>query len=273
MTSLTEHTIELAGEPVYYREAPGAGRPAVLLHSLPTSSDDWLPFLGRGRALAPDLPGFGRSTKGGHLDYALVDHVRFLSGFLDAVAPETGIALGGHGWGGAVALAYAQRHPERVARLVVIDAMPLLDGFTWPRLVRQVLRLGVGELVMGSVTARRLGRALRAGTVDPAGWSDERVATVWEHFDQGTQRAILRVARSIDPAGLAQAGAQLSGLEIPTLVVWGERDPWLSPDFGRAYAEQLPAAELELVANAGHWPWLDSPGVVDRVSRFLAATA
>ena len=123
---------------------------------------------------------------------------------------------------------------------------------------------------MGSVTARRLGRALRAGTVDPAGWSDERVATVWEHFDQGTQRAVLRVVRSIDPAGLAQAGAQLSGLEIPTLVVWGERDPWLSPDFGRAYAERLPAAELELVANAGHWPWLDSPGVVDRVSRFLA---
>ena len=160
MTSVTEHSIELDGEPVFYRETPGSGPAAVLLHSLPTSSDDWLPFLGGpGRVLAPDLPGFGRSSKGGHLGYTLTDHVHFLERLLNTVLTGEPVTLAGHGWGAAVALAYAQAHPDRVQRLAVIDAVPLLDGFAWPRTVRRVLSPGIGEFVMGSVTRRRLARA------------------------------------------------------------------------------------------------------------------
>lgn len=274
MTETAEHTIELAGEPVFYRAAGGGDRPAVLLHSLPTSSDDWQPFLDQGaRLIAPDLPGFGRSTKGGHLGYGLDDHVRFLADFLDAVVPDGPLALGGHGWGAAVALAYAQARPSRVSGLVLIDPLPLLDGFTWPRAVRHGLRPGIGELVMGSVTRRRLARLLRAGAAHPGAWTEARIDAVWAQFDQGTQRAILRVARSIDPAELAGAGAGLAALDVPTLVVWGERDPWLDPRFGRAYAERLPDARLELVTGAGHWPWLEAPDVVALVTAFLGDLA
>jgi pimeloyl-ACP methyl ester carboxylesterase len=271
LTSLTEQTIELAGEPVFYREAPGPGRAVVYLHSLPTSSDDWLEFLSRGRGLAPDLPGFGRSSKGGHLAYALDDQVAFLEAFLDRVAGGETVALAGHGWGGAVALAYAQRHPARVARLAVIDGLPLLEGFAWPGVARLALRPGIGEFLMGSVTRRRLGRALRAGAADPAAWSGERIESVWGHFDQGTQRAILRIARSITPAGLSRAGNGLATLTAPTLIVWGEDDPWIASRFAHDYAAALPAAQLALVPGAGHWPWLDSPAVIDRVTAFLAA--
>jgi pimeloyl-ACP methyl ester carboxylesterase len=271
VTSLTEHTIELAGEPVFYREAPGAGRAIVYLHSLPTSSDDWLPFLDHGRGLAPDLPGFGRSSKGGHLGYTLDDQVRFLEVFLDGTAAGETVALAGHGWGGAIALAYTQRHPARVGALAIIDALPLLEGFAWPGVARQALRPGIGEFLMGSVTRRRLGRALRAGAADPAAWSDEQIAPVWDHFDQGTQRAILRVARSISPGGLTRAGAALSTLTAPTLIVWGEDDPWLSVRFAHAYAAALPAAQVALIPGAGHWPWLESPAVIDRVTAFLGA--
>ena len=274
MTETAEHTIELAGEPVFYRTAGDGGCPAVLLHSLPTSSDDWQPFLDvGGRLIAPDLPGFGRSTKGGHLGYALDDHVRFLGDFLDAIAPDGAIALGGHGWGAAVALAYAQARPARVSGLVLIDSLPLLDGFTWPRAVRHGLRPGIGELVMGSLTRRRLARLLRAGAADPDAWTEDRIDAVWAQFDQGTQRAILRVARSITPAGLVAAGAGLAALDVPALVVWGERDPWLDARFGRAYAERLPDARLELVPGAGHWPWLEDPRVVQLVTSFLGDLA
>lgn len=268
---MTVHTIELAGEPVFYRETPGPGRPAVYLHSLPTSSDDWLGFLDHERALAPDLPGFGRSTKGGHLGYALGDHVRFLEAFLDSVAVGETVALAGHGWGGAIALAYAQRHPARVGALAIIDALPLLDGFAWPRVARQALRPGIGEFLMGSVTRRRLGRALRAGAADPGAWSEERIEAVWQQFDQGTQRAILRVARSIGAEELARAGAGLSALNTPTLIVWGESDPWLPVRFAHAYAAALPTTELAVIPGAGHWPWLESPAVIDRVTAFLGA--
>ncbi|MGI8506623.1 MAG: alpha/beta fold hydrolase, partial [Solirubrobacteraceae bacterium] len=155
-------------------------------------------------------------------------------------------------------------------RVAIIDALPLLEGFRWPALVRRWRAPVLGELIMGSITKRQLARKLRAGAADPGAWPDERAAAVWEQFDQGTQRAILRLHRSIDPPGLAAAGAGLARLRAPALVVWGERDPWLHPSFADAYAQRLPRASLERVDNAGHWPWLDQPGVIERVLAFLA---
>jgi pimeloyl-ACP methyl ester carboxylesterase len=176
----------------------------------------------------------------------------------------------GHGWGAAIGLVFAQRHPGRVGRIVIIDAVPLLDGFTWPRMVRYWRMPVIGELLMGSVNRWLLARTLRAGSTRPEAWPDQRVDEVWEQFDQGTQRAILRLHRSIDAAGLAQVGAGLAGVDAPALVVWGGRDPWLDPAFADAYAAQLPHVSVERFAAAGHWPWLDQPEVIERVVSFLA---
>ncbi|MDQ2894988.1 MAG: alpha/beta hydrolase, partial [Actinomycetota bacterium] len=63
----------------------------------------------------------------------------------------------------------------------------------------------------------------------------------------------------------------LSTLSAPTLIVWGEEDPWLPARFAAAYASALPAAELAMIPGAGHWPWLESPAVIDRVTAFLSA--
>ncbi len=90
-----------------------------------------------------------------------------------------------------------------------------------------------------------------------------------EHFDQGTQRAILRLYRSSPPEVLAAAGAGLGRLQMPALVVWGMRDPYIPARFGRAYADALPDAELLELADAGHWPWLDRPDLLERVTGFL----
>ncbi len=264
-----EHTIQVAGGPVFYRHAPSSGATPVYLHSIPTSSDDWAPFLERSGGIAPDLLGFGRSSKAGYLNYTLPAYVEFLETFLDATDVHS-VVLVGHGWGAAIALAFAQRHPDRVQGLAIIDAVPLLDGFRWPPVLRRVRPRGLGELLMGSVNPWLLARTLRAGSVAADAWPDERVAAVYEQFDQGTQRAILRLQRSIDSAGLTAAGLDLDQLWAPAIVVWGERDPWLDPKFARAYASRLPRADLELIAGAGHWPWLDQPEVIERVTAFVA---
>ena len=125
---------------------------------------------------------------------------------------------------------------------------------------------------MGAVTKWLLARALRAGSVSAEAWPDARVDAVWEQFDQGTQRAILRLHRSIDAPSLAAAGSDLSEIGCPALVLWGDRDPWLAPSYADAYAAQLPWATLQHIPNAGHWPWLDQPGVIEQVVDFLAAT-
>jgi pimeloyl-ACP methyl ester carboxylesterase len=265
-----EHTIEVAGAPVFYRHAPATGATALYLHSVPTSSDDWLEFLPKTGGVAPDLIGFGRSAKGGHLDYSLNGYV----GFLEQLAATLGldqIAIVGHGWGAAIGLVFAQRHPDRVQRIAIIDAVPLLNGFTWPRMARHWRRRAVGELLMGSVNRWLLARTLRSGAAQPQAWSDRRIDQVWEQFDQGTQRAILRLHRSIDAPGLAQIGVGLNLIEPPALVVWGELDPWLDPAFAERYASLIPHARAERIAGAGHWPWLDQPDVTDRIASFLAA--
>jgi len=266
-----EHTVTFDQSPVFYRQAPFADVPALYLHGIPTSSDQWLAFLERGGGLAPDLPGFGRSGKGGHLDYSLNGHADFLERFLAELGVRQ-VKLVVHDWGAGGGLVFAQRHPERVTRLVVVNALPLLDGFRWYRLAEVLKRPLVGELVMGATTRSMLARTLRRGCVKPGAWSQAAVAAIWEQFDQGTQRATLRLHRSVDEQQLAAAGASLSSLTAPALVLWGENDPWLSSSYGEAYAARLPRAEFRRASGAGHWPWLDEPIVVDWVTDFLEAS-
>lgn len=269
MHVVVEHTAELDGQPVFWRAARGpdpARAPVLYVHGVPTSSDDWIPFLQRTGGLAPDLLGFGRSGKGGHNDYSLEGIARFVERFLDELVHVERVRLVVHDWG-AAALAFAQRRPQRVERLVVLDAVPLLPGYRWHRVARVWRTPLLGELAMGLTGRRTLARALRpafAGPV-PRGFVDAAM----DHFDQGTQRAILRLYRSAPERLLAASGSGLSSLSIPTLVGWGARDPYISSRFGEQYAAELSDAQVVTVEDAGHWPWLDSPDLIDRIATFL----
>ncbi|MBV9804418.1 MAG: alpha/beta hydrolase, partial [Solirubrobacterales bacterium] len=175
-----------------------------------------------------------------------------------------------HDWGAAVALAFSARNPGRVRRVVLCNPPPLLGGSGWPRIVRVWRTPALGELVMGSIPKWTLARALRRSSTREDAWPDARVDTVWAHFDQGTQRAILRLVRSAGESTAASAGeSTVAGGGSPTTVIWGEADPWYPPAVADAYAARLPGATVELVARAGHWPWLDRPEVVDRVAALL----
>lgn len=273
MAEVSEHSGEVGGLPVSWRSAPAPGgrqvdAPALYVHGVPTSSADWIPFLAHGGGVAPDLPGFGRSGKPSNFDYSIVGYADFLEGFLDLVGLER-VSLAVHDWG-AVALAFAQRHPERVGRLVVIDAVPLLPGYRWHRLARLWRTPVIGELTMGATSPRVLRLISREANAAPGPLPDRFIEQIMEHFDHGTQRAILRLYRSAPPAALAAAGERLDALRGPTLVVWGEHDPYVPVAFADAYARALGGAELLKLADAGHWPWLDRPDLVARVSDFLA---
>ena len=261
-----EHTINVDESPVFYRHAADApGVPTLYLHGIPTSSDDWVEFLALTGGVAPDLIGFGRSGKGGHLDYSLDGLTRFVEWFLAEMQLDT-VKLVAHDWGAAVGLTLAGRHPERVERLVLLNPPPLIRGFAWPRLVRLWRVPVIGEGLMGATTQGMLARALRYGSVREDAWPDTRIAEVWEQFDQGTQRAILRLVRSkgTDPAA---AGPELA--TKPALILWGERDPWYPPALADAYGTHLPGARVERLPDAGHWPWLDRGDLVERVATFL----
>jgi pimeloyl-ACP methyl ester carboxylesterase len=95
------------------------------------------------------------------------------------------------------------------------------------------------------------------------------IDSIWDHFDHGTQRAILKLYRSAPPDVLARAGERLSEINAPTLVLWGAEDSYLPTRFAHAYGEVL-GGEVEIVDGAGHWPWIDRPQLVERVCAFLS---
>jgi pimeloyl-ACP methyl ester carboxylesterase len=260
--------------PVFWRSAPVAAEirgPAVplYLHGVPSNSDEWLTFLERTGGLAPDLPGFGRSGKPGSLRYTIAEYDRFIERFLQETDVER-VKLVVHDWG-AVGLAFAQRLPERVERLVIVNAVPFLPGYRWHRIARVWRTPGLGELAMGTTSRFTLRLISREANATPGPMPEAWLDSVIEHFDQGTQRAILRLHRSSPSDVLAAAGERLGQLEMPALVVWGAKDPYIPAGFGRAYADALPHAELIELADAGHTPWLDRPDVVERVVDFLSA--
>lgn len=249
-------TAQLGEQLVHWRAEGDA--PILYLHGVPNHSSMWEPFLARTGGIAPDLPGFGESGKRGDLDFTFEGLGRFVGEFADHLGLER-VRLCMHDWG-AVGLLWAMREPQRVERLVLIDAVPFLPGYRWHFFARQWRRRAVGELAMGATNRTVASRLLPAGLVDD----------VLERFDQGTQRAILRLYRSAPEPALEAAGRDLHTLACPALVVWGAKDPYIPSDFARAYGEALPDARIEIAEDAGHWPWCDRPELVTSVTDFLA---
>jgi pimeloyl-ACP methyl ester carboxylesterase len=265
-------TVMVDGVSTFFRRVPGEGPPALFVHGNPTHSGDWQPFLERieGPAVAFDLPGWGRSERPSDFDYSMDGLARFTTRFLQRMAIDR-YALVVHDWG-SVALLVAQDEPDRIHRLVIANAVPLLPGYRWHRTARIWRTRGLGELSRVLARRRLVDVGLRESRGDWSRHDPEQVDTVLEQLrDRRGTAAILRLYRSADPDRLAAAGEHLDALTAPALVVWGMRDRYIPARFGAAWAERLPNAELVEVPEAGHWPWIDSPELVDRVIRFLAA--
>jgi haloalkane dehalogenase len=105
----------------------GHGDPIVFLHGNPTSSYLWrniIPFLtDRGRCLAPDLVGMGRSGTSPHRAYRFADHARYLDAWFDAVGVIDRVVLVVHDWGSALGFDWARRHAERVQGIAYMEAI------------------------------------------------------------------------------------------------------------------------------------------------------
>src|SRR2546430_15084428 len=118
---------------------------------------------------------------------------------------------------------------------------------------------------MGTISRRTLRLLSREGNATPGPMPDAWLDSVLDHFDQGTQRAILRLYRSSPPDVLAAAGDGPGRLDVPALVVWGMKDPYPPGGVAGQDARALPRAEPLQPAHPGHWPRLGRPGALQRV--------
>jgi pimeloyl-ACP methyl ester carboxylesterase len=241
----------------------------VYLHGVPESGDMWRPFVARTGGDAPDMPGFGRSEKPADGDYTYRGLARWFSDYTKGLER---FSLVVHDWG-SVGLLTAMERPEAIERLVIVDAVPFLPDYRWHPVARIWRRRPAGELFMGlsSKRAMRLLAERQSETQVPEAVLDEAIDGIWKYFDHGTQRAILRLYRSAPEHELAEVGRDLGKITAPTLVVWGAKDPYLPTRFAHDYAAAVGGpSEVELVEDAGHWPWYEKPQVIDRIAAFVA---
>jgi pimeloyl-ACP methyl ester carboxylesterase len=238
----------------------GSGRPIVLLHGMQTVSakSRLLPRLAAlGQVIAPSSPGFGNSPRPKDFD-TICDLVHLHRALLEAL-PEGPVTLIGLSFGGWLAAELAACRPLRLDRLVLIDP--------------------VGIKVSGRETADILDVFNRSPSeVRRAAWHDpDRHAP---DFDAMEDDELVVYARNRDALCLygwhpylhnPQLPRWLGRIAVPTLVLWGESDGIVSPEYGRAYARLIPGARFELISAAGHHPDIEQPdAVADRIAAFLA---
>src|SRR5829696_6306180 len=273
MTSLETREISLHGNRVTYRTG-GEGPLLVLIHGITSSSASWeavLPLLAeRFTVLAPDLLGHGQSDKPAG-DYSLGSHACLVRDLMLALGHEHATIVG-HSLGGGVAMQVAYQFPDLVGRLALVSSGGLgrevsvfLRAVTLPG-AELVLPLIASQPVLnaGAAIARASGRlGIRAGAD-----LGQIAAGIVSLSEIGARRAFVHTARSvIDPGGQrVDARDRLYLAEaVPSLLIWGERDPIIPAEHGRRAHGLMPGSRLEVFDAAGHFPHVDEPLRFSRV--------
>jgi pimeloyl-ACP methyl ester carboxylesterase len=251
-----------------------ADEAVVFLHGNPGPAEDWRRLLARvgtvGRAVAPDMPGFGDSDKPDRFVYTVDGYARHLQALLD----ELGIGrvhLVLHDFGGPWGLTWAADHLQRCASLTLVDIGVMRD-YPWHSLARIWRTTGLGEAFMATTTLPALKLLLRRG--NPRGLPLEAVERIHRQSrDRAGQRAVLRLYRATDIAAVSEdLHRRLQGFDRPVLVVWGARDPYVPVAWAERQRETFPQAQVVVLPDSGHWPMLDNPVAVEEpVVAFLAA--
>lgn len=233
---------------IHSAESGSEGEVLMLLHGLSGSGRWWarnVPGLTQEhRVVIPDLVGYGRTPLVDRVP-TLTEMADLLRAWLDALDIDTA-DLAGHSMGGQLAIHFAARHPDRIRRLVLVDAAGI------PRPVTP------GDVVRFALEIAPLWR-----------WGDPTflpviVGDAWTAGPRTLLRSIVHILRDdVRPC--------LPSVAASTLIIWGERDNWVPVEHALEFRRAIPDSSLVILRRAAHMPMVDRPDAFNRlVLRFLA---
>jgi pimeloyl-ACP methyl ester carboxylesterase len=232
----------------------GDGQPMLLLHGGggPSSVRDVVECMSASaRVIAPTHPGFAGTPRPEWLDS--IDDLAYL--YLDLLQRDDlrDVTVVGFSLGGWIAAEMAVRDCSRIGRLVLVDAVGIRVGGREDRDIADVFALHRDEvrrlMFHDPSLATRL-EAMNPVAIDAIAYNEEAMVLYgWEPYMHNPK---LR--------------RRLARIQAPALVVWGVSDGIVTPEYGRAYAQSIPAASFELIDAAGHAPQLEQP---ERLSELI----
>jgi pimeloyl-ACP methyl ester carboxylesterase len=280
---ISRKTVLVGGHAIAYQEAgPADGPVVVLLHGLASDADTWdkaiLPLAGHGlRVLAVDLIGHGESDKPAG-DYLLADFVDSLAAFLDVIGLPTA-TLCGHSFGGAIAMFFGTRYPERVERVVLVSAgglgrevHPILRAAALP-VAPAVLRAALRPRLRRLYRSPGLHRALR---LTPENVTNLRRAARALGSPAGQASFFASLRGVIAPSGQRAASAEMQAFaeRVPMLLIWNEGDPVIPLAHAKAHAGRAErSSRLVIFPNRGHEPHRrNAERFADEVAAFVRSS-
>jgi haloalkane dehalogenase len=252
------HYVEVEGMRVHYLDE-GRGPPVLMLHGEPTWSYLYRkmipPIARRYRAVALDYVGFGRSDKWTEVEkYTFDAHYRVLEGFVEALDLRD-ITVVVQDWGGPLGLRFATQHPERMARLVILNtglftgAAVASEGMrNWREYVARTPDLPVGLIIQRALQNRELA-------------TEDVVRAYDAPFPDPESKAGARAFPAIIPTSAEEPGARemaetveaLARWDKPALVMFSDQDPIFSVAVGRRFQQLIPGAGFKVIERAGHF--------------------
>jgi len=252
------HYVEVEGMRVHYVDE-GRGPPVLMLHGEPTWSylyRKMIPLIARHhRAVAPDYVGFGRSDKWTGIEkYTFDAHYRVVEGFIGALDLRD-VTVVVQDWGGPLGLRFATQHPDRVARLVILNTGLFAEGAVLPEGMRawreyaaQTPDLPVGSIVQQGLHNRDLA-------------TEDIVRAYDAPFPNPQSKAGARAFPAIIPTSAEAAGARemmetveaLARWDKPALVMFSDQDPIFPVAAGRLFQQLIPGAQFKVIEGAGHF--------------------
>jgi pimeloyl-ACP methyl ester carboxylesterase len=266
--------IDVAGMKVHLRdEGPRDDpTPLVLLHGTAASLHTWEGWVetlkARRRVIRFDLPGFGLTGPSPDADYSIENNVRFITAMLDRLGVRHCV-LGGNSFGGNIAWRTALSHPDRIDRLILVDAGGYALAGSSPPLGFRIAQLpGLNRIFETTLPRSLIESSVRAVYGDPSKVTPELIDRYYElALREGNRKALAQRFAQARPGELA---ARIPELKMPTLILWGGRDGLIPPEAAARFHRDISGSRLVMFDDLGHVPHEEDPGrTVAAVKDFL----
>ncbi len=254
--------MDIDGLKVHYRDE-GQGFPIVLIHGTAASLhtwDDWTAELKENyRVIRMDIPAFGLTGPSDDADYSIGSYTKFLDRFLTQIKVDS-FHLAGSSLGGNIAWNYALEQPNKVDKLILVDAsgIPMGESKPW---IFTLAKLPVLNKVLLHYTPRFfIDKNIKQVYEDDSKISDALITRYHKMaLREGNRQAFIDRAKLDSTEDSIATINKLKNITHTTLLMWGEKDVWIPLSHGKAMLENIPNSRLEVLQNSGHVPMEENP--------------